>query len=563
MRISALILITTFLSLAHISASAQAPSAHVLSPDALNGKFLLQLQGKQIGSADYGLQSTEAGWAGTAHYDFNLQAQVATTRRLTFTRVWGLVTESDAVNVGASTQSLTLTANASRSKFAFHAEASGQNLDSDFDLTPHTVVLPNFDPAGLQILLNMQAANPAPDGSYTCFIPSGQGTLLPCTFNNSSKGTGTLDGKPIELAHWVLKLGPVAMDVWTSPAGALLEADVTAQGVAYIRAGFSLSKDSAEASAAPPTPVPMDAIERELRFSSDGLSVPATLTLPRDAKSRVPIVVLVQGSGVQDRDETVGANKVFQQIAWGLAQRGIATLRYDRRPKFNPENFIKHFDLDHEVVIDAANALAFCATVPEADSSQVFLLGHSLGAQLAPYIVQRRLQEKPNSVRGYILLAGVETPVDQTVLRQVAEFGKVQGATDAQVKESVAKWQALFAEVNDPKTPGDKIVGPGNVPVSYWRDWLKRDPAAVMKTLPLPALVLRGEFDRNVIHEDFTALAAAAVAPGSKSEEFPGLNHLFMPVKNEHADELQPGKIAPEVLDTITAWIEALSHSTR
>jgi pimeloyl-ACP methyl ester carboxylesterase len=566
MRTLTVLLVTALLPAAALAQTAAVP------PDNLTGKFALQLQGKQIGSADYAFQSTETGWAGTAHYDFNLQAEVATTRRLTFTKNWAILTESQAVNVAATTQSLTLTPNATSTKLAFHAEASGQTFDAAFDLTPHTVVLPNFDPAGLQVLLNLQAANPAPDATYTCFIPSGQGTALPCTFTTAGKGHGTLDGKPIELAHWLLKLGPLTMDVWSATNNALQQASVAAQDVAYIRAGFSLTKDTAAASAPPPTPVPDDAIERELTFPSDGLTVPATLTLPHDAKSRVskgvPIVVLVQGSGVQDRDETVGANKVFQQLAWGLAQRGIATLRYDRRPKFDAANFAQHFDLDHEVVIDAANALAFCASVPEADPSQVFLLGHSLGAQLAPYIVQRRLQEKPNSVRGYILLAGVETPIDQTILRQVAEFSKADGSPDSpekdeQVKASVAKWQAIFAQVNDPRTPGDKVVGPGNVPAAYWRDWIKRDPAAIMKQLPIPALVLRGELDRNVVHEDFTALSAAATVPGSKSEEFPGLNHLFMPVKDEHADELQPGKISPEVLNTISGWIEAIAHSNR
>lgn len=567
MRLLTPFLIATFLSTASVIALAQSAAP---PPASLTGKFILQLQGKKIGSADYFLQSTETGWAGTTNFDFTLQAPISTTRQLTFTKDWQPLTETQAINIVQTTQSLSLTANASRSKLHFHAEASGQKLDSDFDLTPHTVVLPNFDPAGLQILLNMQAANPAKDGAYTCFIPSGQGTMLPCTLTQSAKGRGTIDGQPIEFIHWVLKLSSIDMDIWSTSDSALLEAAIAAQAVAYTRAGFTLtsqnaaepspspdvSSSAASARPAPATAPPAYAVERELTFPSDGPSVPGTLTLPRDAQ-HPPIVVLVQGSGVQDRDETVGANKVFQQIAWGLAQRGIATLRYDRRPKFAPQNFARHFDLDHEVVIDAASALAYCSTLPEADPAEVFLLGHSLGAQLAPYIVQRRLAEKPNSVRGYILLAGVQTPIDQTILRQVAEFSKAQGESNPQVEEKLAKWRAVFAEVRDPKTPANQPVGDGlSIPAAYWRDWLARDPASVMRTLPVPALVLRGELDRNVIHEDFVALSAAATAPGSKSEEFPGLNHLFMPVKEEHADELQPGTIAPTVLDTIATWIK-------
>jgi hypothetical protein len=88
---------------------------------------------------------------------------------------------------------------------------------------------------------------------------------------------------------------------------------------------------------------------------------------------------------------------------------------------------------------------------------------------------------------------------------------------------------------------------------------MKRDPAAVMKTLHVPALVLRGEFDRNVTHEDFVALSGPTPLP-QDSVEFSGLNHLFMPVAGPNADELLPGKISPDVFDKIASWIEAITH---
>jgi dienelactone hydrolase len=338
------------------------------------------------------------------------------------------------------------------------------------------------------------------------------------------------------------------MDIWADLDGDLMRAAVASQSLAYVRQGFELNKAPVAVTIPPP-----GVLERDVTFPSDGLTVPGTLTLPEHS-SHVPIAVLVQGSGVQDRDETVGQNKVFQQLAWGLAQRGIATLRYDRRPKFAPANFAQHADLDHEVVIDAASALAYCSSLPEINPKNVFLIGHSLGAQLAPYVVKRRLAQQPNSVRGYVLLAGVQTPIDQTLLRQIAEFGKAGGESDAEIQQQLAKWKAIFADIADPRTPADKLEGMGTT-AGYWRDWLARDPAAVMKTLPVPALVLRGELDRNVLHEDFTALAAAATAQGSKSEEFPRLNHLFMPT----ADELLPGTIAPSVMDTISVWIKSLN----
>jgi hypothetical protein len=153
---------------------------------------------------------------------------------------------------------------------------------------------------------------------------------------------------------------------------------------------------------------------------------------------RVPILILVAGSGVPDRDATIGPNKLFQQFAQALAQRGIATLRFDRRAKFDVASFNAHPDLDHEVVIDAASALAYAATIPEVDPKQIYLLEHSLGAELAPDIVAMRLRQKPGSVRGMILMSGNAGPIDVVILDQIRTLGQMQGGTPAQIDGLVA-----------------------------------------------------------------------------------------------------------------------------
>ena len=252
-------------------------------------------------------------------------------------------------------------------------------------------------------------------------------------------------------------------------------------------------------------------IEREVEFPTDGLMAPGTLALPPHANRRVPIIVMVQGSGVQDRDSTIGPNKIFQQMAIAFAEKGIATLRYDRRPKFAMNSFLTHADLDHEVVIDAASALAYCETLPEADPRQIYLLGHSLGAELAPDIVRRRLNQQPNSVRGMILMSGIARPIDVVMLEQIRALGKAQGGTPELIDPIISAWSNVFAAAKDPKTPDSELLGVGSkIPASYWRDWLNRKPIVTMATLNLPTLVLRGENDNNVTHSDFEALLAAA-----------------------------------------------------
>ena len=306
--------------------------------------------------------------------------------------------------------------------------------------------------------------------------------------------------------------------------------------------------------------IPAGITEREVTFPTDGLKAPGTLTLPQ-SKTKLPILVLVQGSGSQDRDELIGANKVFQQLAWALAEKGIITLRYDRRPKFDLASFKAHPDLDHEVVIDAANALAFAATVPEADPHRVFLCGHSLGAQLAPDTVARRIAQQPNSVRGMILLAGIARPADVVIDAQVHTLGKAQGGTPEQLDAIAAQWKAVFDAARDPNTPADKPIGVGaKVPVGYWRDWLNRNPVPALQKLRLPTLTLRGLADVNSLHDDFEILVLAANAPGSSSAELPGLNHLFMPVTGpvDGSDVKKPGQISPQVIDIIANWVATL-----
>jgi len=273
-----------------------------------------------------------------------------------------------------------------------------------------------------------------------------------------------------------------------------------------------------------------------------------------------PIAVLVAGSGVQDRDGTVGPNKFLQQIAWGLAQHGVASLRYDRRAKFAMASFMAHPDLDHEVVIDAANALAYAATVPEVDSHEVFLVGHSLGAQLAPDIVAMRLKQEPGSVRGMALLSGVARPIDVVIDEQIRTLGANQGGTPEQIAPFVAQWDEVWKAAKDPATSNDEPIGVGvKLPAGYWRDWLKRDPVATMKTLHVAVLVTRGIKDVNSLHEDFVLLSV----PGATAEEFPGLNHIYMPISGvaNGADVMRPGTVSPQLLDKLAGWIAATAAS--
>jgi pimeloyl-ACP methyl ester carboxylesterase len=324
--------------------------------------------------------------------------------------------------------------------------------------------------------------------------------------------------------------------------------------------------------------LPAGCTERSIVIpTTDDLKLPGLLTLPPvppmppvppgtpadkiPQPPRPPVAVLEQGSGVQDMDATLGPNKLFRQIAWGLCSRGVASIRFDRRAKVSSASFLAHADLDHEVVIDGASALAFAQTLPDVDPARVFLAGHSLGAQLGPDTVALRLTQKPRSVRGMVLMSGVARPIDVVLDEQIRTLGKNQGGTPEQVNTIAKMWADVFVQVRDPNVPDTQMVGVGGkLPASYFRDWLRRDPVATMAKLQLPALVTRGGKDVNSTHADFALLQAAATAPGSDAREFPGLGHAYMPLEGvaNGSDIMTPGTVSTDFLDYIAGWMVRL-----
>lgn len=305
--------------------------------------------------------------------------------------------------------------------------------------------------------------------------------------------------------------------------------------------------------------------ERRVSFQNEGLDFPAALTLPKHNHGRVPIVVLIPGSGPHDMDETLGPDKPFRDLAYGLATKGIATLRYDKRSWLAPQTLDGHMDLDHEVTSDAVAALAYAATLPEVDPKQVYLLGHSLGGTMAPAIVADRLTQQPGSVRGIIFLAGAAEPIEQTLERQVATQERLQGVTEEQVEEKVSAWRREFATIRNPTTPANQMAGvkPLILPVGYWQSWIKQDPASELAKLNIPALVLQGTQDMQVSDGDFHLLQKAAVAPGGEAKQLDGLDHEMMAVPAQGSgavNRTEPTHMAATVIDTVAAWVQSLGH---
>lgn len=325
-----------------------------------------------------------------------------------------------------------------------------------------------------------------------------------------------------------------------------------------------LSNQSNNAYAAPDYVKQGSFFEREVTVGSGEWALPATLTIP-NGMGPYPGVVLVHGSGPMDRDESVGPNRPFKDIAWGLASNGIAVLRYEKRTKRYPEKIAAVSDtltVKEETVDDAVAALTALLTTGDVDSKRIFLLGHSLGGMLLP-----RIAKSGTNVAGLIILAGNTRPLEDTILEQSvyllsANSQPEQSDTDALnlLKTQVAKVKQ--ADLSD-KTPSSQL--PFGIPAGYWLDLRGYNPSATAKELKLPMLILQGARDYQVTTADFQGWKDALASKTDVTlRMYDSLNHLFMAGqgKSTPAEYQIPGHVSGAVIGDIAEWIKGIKTTT-
>jgi len=293
----------------------------------------------------------------------------------------------------------------------------------------------------------------------------------------------------------------------------------------------------------------------EVAVSVAGLT--GKLSLPA-GEGPHPAVVLVHGSGPNDMDETVGPNKPFRDLAWGLARRGVAVLRYHKRSYERPQDLAAAGDgltVEQEAIDDARAALELLRGRPEIDGERVFVLGHSLGGTVAP-----RIAARPPRPAGIVVLAGSVLPLPEAMLRQMRYVARADGELSAEEKERLAAVEGLVGELRsalagEAPPPAGQILG---APFAYWRDLDRHDPPAEAAALGLPILVLQGERDYQVTMEDFARWQEAlAGKSGACLKSYAALDHLFRPGDGPStpADYERAVAVAERVVGDVAAWI--------
>ena len=326
----------------------------------------------------------------------------------------------------------------------------------------------------------------------------------------------------------------------------------------------------------------------EVSFSSEGgkIKLAGTLTLPQE-QGVFPAVILITGSGPQNRDEEFMTHKPFLVLADHLSRNGIAVLRYDDRGfASSTGDFTSATSLDFAE--DVKSAIEYLKTRHEIDKSQIGLIGHSEGGLIAPIVATQS-----EDVSFLVMLAGPGVPGDQILLEQTELIGKTMGAGEVEIGREQRLAKQIFQIVKQSENPAEtesqlreflervfeenpelaassgmdkesfinRQVAQGVRP--WFKYFLQYDPAVSLRKVQCPVLALNGEKDVQVSPNNLTLIQKALAEGGNKNvtiREFPGMNHLFQECETgamaEYARIEQT--FSPIALTEISNWISGL-----
>lgn len=290
-------------------------------------------------------------------------------------------------------------------------------------------------------------------------------------------------------------------------------------------------------------------------FAGTDHEMTGEVIVPAGADADTPYIVMAQGSGPSDMDETIGGNKPFRDLAYDLAALGVGSIRHDKITYAHPTRPCETVDQEYlEPVREALDVLR-----AQTDAQRVYLLGHSEGGMITPYLVQAC------GFDGGICVAGTPLTLWEIALMQnravlQALEGPQRGAMMAQLEAEEAKGRRL-PEMSDEEAAGETVLG---ISAVYLRHMARMDQAQMAKDCGKPFLFLWGERDFQVERTAFEAWQERlGDDPRFTYRTYPGLNHLMMPagekdsILNAQAAYLEPKAVDAQVAADIAAWMMA------
>lgn len=396
--------------------------------------------------------------------------------------------------------------------------------------------MPNFNPSAVlfeQMLIHARRGGAASTTIPAFYPGANQAVATTVAFAGPDSATITLNG--------------VAIHAAVSAAGLLLGAEVPAQRVRIIRAGWVDVFVAGHKDYSAPPGAPYRAEEVTVRTPT-GVTLAGTLTLPANTGgARVPAVVTITGSGQENRDEDlpiVDGYHPFRQIADTLSRRGIAVLRLDDRGVGGSSGPVKDAT-SADFADDIRAAVAYLRTRADIDGARIGLIGHSEGGMIAPMVAAA-----DPAIRAIALMAGPSRSGKRILAYQQAY------AIDSMMHVPLAARDSALRAMQ-------RALDSSTAENGWLRFFLTHDPVATARRVRAPVLILQGATDRQVTPDQAPELAAAFRAGGNRDVTvriFPGTNHLFLADASGNPSgysTLPAREISREILGVIADWLTA------
>lgn len=300
-------------------------------------------------------------------------------------------------------------------------------------------------------------------------------------------------------------------------------------------------------------------VEYKIAVPTKGIKAEGVLSMPRRVK-QAPLVIIVGGSGPTDKDGTVGPNKPYLDIAWGLAQQGIAAYRYDKRI-VNRANIqsdkLNEMTIDDEYVDDIKNIIKYFKQDKRIDAKQIFILGHSQGGYIIPY-----LAKNIKSIKGFIGMAAGYSSLLEVIPNQV-DYLMGLNPNDNSSKAAYLKMknQIVYTRnhLYDKNINMDSVFQ--GVGIKYLQHMEANSPAKLARYIKhKPLLLIQGERDYQVPTTELEQWKRITDSTSTKVILYPKLNHLMMEGEglSTPAEYAKPNNVPYDVADAIKKWIENL-----
>ncbi|MBW2525792.1 MAG: alpha/beta fold hydrolase [Deltaproteobacteria bacterium] len=272
-----------------------------------------------------------------------------------------------------------------------------------------------------------------------------------------------------------------------------------------------------------------------------------------------PGAALIHGSGPNDRDHRTGRIQLFRELARGLAERGVAALRYDKRTFVYRDRLARRLademTLHEEAVLDGAAAVDAMRRQRGVDPRRIFVFGYSLGGLAAP-----RVAALDGSVRGLVIAAATLRPLEDCLVDQLHHLAQREGAEGRPARQALARAQDDLERIQQllggaPALLHERLLGHS---AEYWLDLARHRPSDLLDELDLPLLVLHPGRDYQVSDRDLASWQQAVPRwPHAELRVYPTLDHALVTSGRSGSpnDSDAAGELSERLLDDVARWI--------